>query len=71
MGPIIASRIAKEVDRSDGDSGTGVFGQSLGMMAPVGTLVLHVLCFLPHSGGFTDCSATNKRGRLVAYAQVE
>jgi hypothetical protein len=69
-GPIFASRIAKEVDRSDGDNGAGVLGRSLGMMAPVATLVLHVLCLVPHSAGFTDCSATNKRRRQSAMRKL-
>jgi hypothetical protein len=62
-GPIFASRIAKEVDRSDDDSEAGAFGRSLGMMAPVATLDLHVLYLVLHSAGLTDCSATNKRRR--------
>jgi hypothetical protein len=31
--------------------GAGVFRRSLGMMAPVATLVLHILCLVPHSAG--------------------
>jgi hypothetical protein len=69
-GPIFASRIAKEVDRSDGDSGAGVFARSLGMMAPVTTLVLHVLCLAALGGvdGFLNDKQTTT---TVANAGVE